>query len=141
MCKLFHCCICIDNEDNFKYVRVHQTDTEPKLYVIVMLRTILPQRNRRCSLSATGTRKSKSDFPLIYEGFKQAAPKSSVIICQNLCRRAPIIVEHLQLVDYTCHIFSRKMSPDGKPIGTAVDHRQKTVYYTGSSILVQRHAK
>ena len=51
--------------------------------------------------------------------------KGSVIICQNLCRRTLLIEEHLQLVDYTCRILLRKMSPDGKSSGAAVDHRKK----------------
>ena len=71
------------------------------------------------------TAESKSDSPLISKGFKQAAPKGSVIICQNLCRWAPLIEERLQLVDYTCRILSRKTSSDGKPSGATVDHRQK----------------
>ena len=49
----------------------------------------------------------------------------SVIICQNLCWRTPLIEEHLQLVDYTHHILSRKVSSDGKLSGAAVDHRKK----------------
>ena len=56
------------------------------------------------------TAESKSDSPLIKEGFKQAALKSSVIICQNLCRWAPVIEEHLQLVDYTCWGRRRQMA-------------------------------
>ena len=59
------------------------------------------------------------------KAFKQAAPKGSVIICQNLCRWVPLIEECLQLVDYTCRILSRKTSPDGKPSGATVDHHQK----------------
>ena len=71
------------------------------------------------------TAESKSDSPLILEGFKQAAPKGSVIICQNLCRRAPLVEERLQLIDYTCRILSRKTLPDGKLSEAAVDHHQK----------------
>ena len=48
------------------------------------------------------TAESKSDSPLISEGFIQAALKGCLIICQNLCWRAPLIEECLQLVDYTC---------------------------------------
>ena len=71
------------------------------------------------------TVESKSDSPLILEGFEQAAPKGSVIICQNLCRWTPLIEERLQLVDYTCRILLRKTLPDGKSSGSAVDHCQK----------------
>ena len=38
----------------------HFKDLKSK-FVVVMPRTILPQRNRRCSLSAAGTRKSEEE--------------------------------------------------------------------------------
>ena len=50
-----------DYINNITEVKLDKREKMAYLSVVVMPRTILPQRNRRCALSATGTQKPEEE--------------------------------------------------------------------------------